>query len=74
MLSADNSIKNDQDSTWFDAYPVGIITKCGMIGSIKYQLKAKTEDESVSAHMLEEVANEYQRYCSEGAASKKKVA
>ena len=37
-------------------------------------VKAKTEDESFSAHLLEELEIEYQQYRNEGASSKKKVA
>ena len=81
MWSADKNIKNDHDSKWFEAYFVGIITNCASyLLATRDQIykvstvKAKTEDESFSAHILEEVDVSYQQSSSEGASSKKKVA
>ena len=62
MWSADKNIKNDHDSKWFEAYFVGIISNCGSyLLATRDQIyrvstvKVKTEDESFSAQILEEV-------------------
>ena len=60
---------------------MGIITNCGSYSlATKDQIykvstvQAKTEDESFRAQIIEEVAIEHQRYCSDGASSKKEFA
>ena len=80
MWSANNNIKNDHDSKWFEAYAVGIITNCGSyLLATRDQtytvstVRDQTDDEFISAQILEEVAIEYYKHCSEGV-SKKKVA
>ena len=66
LWSADKnikSIKNDHDSTWSEAYVVGMSMSCGgYLLTTRDQIykvstvKAKTENESFSAQMIEEVA------------------
>ena len=60
---------------------MGSITDCGSYLFVtkdqSYKVstvRAKTEDESFGAQMIEEYAIQYQQYRSEGASSKKKVA
>ena len=67
MWSADNNIKNNHGSTWFEAYFVGIVTNCGSyLLANRDQIykvstfKAQIEDESFSALILEAVEVEYQ--------------
>ena len=81
MWSADKNIKNDHDSKLSEAYVVGRFANCGScLLAARDQIykvstvEARTENESFSVQMIEEVAIEHQRYCSEGASSKKKVA
>ena len=75
------NIKNDHNSKWFEAYCMGIITNCGSYlfatRDLMYKvstIKAKTENESFSAQILEEVAMNHQQSCSEEVSSKKHVA